>query len=382
MANLSDVKNIPVKTLLSSSALGSAHPDIAEFSEAAHKVNVDRRSADGGKQRGRLQIAIDTLVPTMLIATAKDPEALWSNTVGADITPAYTVAFPAPTVGVGSDLKPDFNTSPHANCGVASVPFPIVPEANLVDLGHTVNYFEYSGKKKGTVVLTYVGIVLTYAIASGSSPASTWTLADGTVITPVGTLRPATSTENADYKPTVANSEWINSIDFPIVYAGDIASLDYDALYNVNQEAPKHHNKQVIAIAGGILHLMYGISTAGVLKWYDLGDVLAAITVAASSPAGSIITAAGSVGTPAVARVLTYCPSGTDVVLDITGNVSGLQQLAFTTTVDLTVAEMAAEVALQAQVFTDAVITSSGEDVLIEAGGVDATLTIDVFTLT
>tara|TARA_R110000851_G_scaffold317339_1_gene480772 strand:+ start:4970 stop:6109 length:1140 start_codon:yes stop_codon:yes gene_type:complete len=379
MANLSDVKNTPRRLRLSALAIGTAQA-FANFAEAGHKLNVDRRSADGGKLIGRVQVgeaAADTF--SMMIATGKDPEALWSNTNGADITPAYTVTYPAPTVGVGSDLKPIFN---NGTAGIASVPFPIVPEAELVDLGSTVNYFEYSGKKKGTVVLVYVGIVLTYAIASGRLPADTWRLADGTIITPVGTLRTATSTENSDYKPTMANTEWINSIDFPVFYAGDIASLDYNALYNDEQKVSSHDNRQVLAISGGLLHLLHGNRDTGVLTWHDLGGILADVTVAASSPAGSIITAAGDTNDPAVARVLTYNPSGTDVVLDITGNVSGLQQLAFTTTVDLTVAEMAIEIAAQAQVFTDAIITSLGEDVLILAGGTDASLTIDVFTLT
>ena len=382
MANLSDIKTVPLSTILSSVALGTPHLS-TEFVEAAHKLNVDQRSADGGKQKGRVQVLDNGSGDySLMIATGKDPEADWSNTNGGDITPAYSIAFPAPTVGVLTDLKPNFNTTTHENCGVASVPFPLVAEADLVDVGHVVNYTEYSGKKKGTIVLTDVSGVLTYAIANGSTPASTWTLADSSTVTPIGTLRPATSTENSDYKPTATLTEGINSVDFPMLYAGDIASLDYSAMYNFEQAPYQHNNNQLVAISGGVLHLLYGVSLAGTLTWYDLGGVLADIVVAVSSPAGSIITAAGSIATPAVARVLTYNPSGTDVVLDITGNVSGLQQLAFTTTVDLTVAEMAIEVAAQAQVFTDAVITSSGEDILINAGGVDATLTIDVFTLT
>ena len=51
MANLSDIKTVPLSTILSSVALGTPHLS-TEFDEAAHKLNVDQRSADGGKQKG------------------------------------------------------------------------------------------------------------------------------------------------------------------------------------------------------------------------------------------------------------------------------------------------------------------------------------------
>ncbi len=285
MANLSDVKNTPVKTILPSSALGSSHA-LAEFPEAGHKVNVDIRSADGGKRKGRIQIAIDADgagAPRMLIARGGRPVDVWDVTDAtvASITPAYTT-IPAPTVGVGSDLKPDFNTTSHDDCGIASIPFPIVLEADLVDIGNSVNYYEDTGKRRGTVVLTYVGAELTYAIATGGFPADPWILAEGTVITPVGTVRPATSTEHADYKPTVVNVSAINSRDFPVIASADLADLSFTELYSEEEHSLVFLGEtSVVRDAGGNnLSLMYGIFDTGAVTWVDLGGFIADVVPA------------------------------------------------------------------------------------------------------
>lgn len=279
MSNLSDVKNTPVKTIVVSLALGASNP-IASFAEAGHKLNVDQRSADAGKQKGRVQVGIDTSIPRLLIAEGKDPEAKWFDTIGSDITPAYTGAFPAPTVGVKTDLKPNFNTT-NDETGVASVPFPIVLEAALVDLGNPVNYREYSGKKKGTVVLVYVGTVLTYAIATGSLPESPWNLSDATVITPVGTAIASTSTDAGDFKPTTLAVTAINSVDFPVISAANLADIDFTELYSEEENTLWRLNETaVITLAAGKYYLMWGTYDGTDVKWFDLGGTLSPITVA------------------------------------------------------------------------------------------------------
>lgn len=280
MANLSDTKNTPVKTIVPSSALGGSHA-LAEFPEAGHKVNVDRRSADGGKRLGRIQIAIDADgagAPRMLIARGGRPTDVWDVTddTVASITPTYNV-IPAPTVGVGTDLKPDFNTTAHANCGIASVPFPVVLGVDLVDIGNAINYHEDSGKSRGTVVLVHEGAVLVYAIASGGKPSDPWVLSSGVSITPIGTLRPATSTEHADYKPKVVATTYINSVDFPVIASADLVDLGFTELYSEEEHSLVFlHETAVIRDAGGTdLALMYALVDTGSVTWVDLGGSIA-----------------------------------------------------------------------------------------------------------
>ena len=130
MANLSDIKNTPSDMILPSSALGRSHK-AEEFVEAGHRVNSDNGAVNGGKMLGRVQVVKDaggSNVPRLYIATGRDPEANWSVTdiTIASIVPAYTL-IPAPVVGVGSDLKPDYrNTNNEDAQGIASVPFPVV----------------------------------------------------------------------------------------------------------------------------------------------------------------------------------------------------------------------------------------------------------------
>lgn len=274
-----DIKNNPVKTIVTSTVLGASHP-IASFAEAGHKINVDRRSADGGKQKGRVQVALSGVVPKMMIAEGKDPEADWFATIGADVTPAYTGAFPAPTVGVKTDLKPNFNTT-NDETGLASVPFPVVLESYLADLGNPVNYREYSGKKKGTMVLVYAGAVLTYAIATGSLPESPWNLANATVITPVGTAIVSTSNAAGDFKPTTLAITAINAIDLPVIDSSDLADLSFDELYSEGENTLWRLNETaVITLDTGKYYLMWGTYDGTTVKWYDLGGTLLAITVA------------------------------------------------------------------------------------------------------
>lgn len=286
MANLSDVKNKPVATIMASRALGSSHP-IADFSEAALKVNVDQRASDGGKYLGRVQIAGDAdgaNAPRMLIAHGGLATNSWSVTdaLVATIVPAYTVANPAPTVGVGSDLKPNFNNTTHDDCGIASVPFPIVALADLQDLGNVVNYHEYSGKTRGAVVIVNLGASYDYAIATGGNPADGWVQSDGTALAVTGTIIPSTSTDAGDGKPVVQTVTSITSVDFPVIASADLVDAGYDALYSTVETSLVRLDETAVVRDGGgnNLALMYGLVDTGAVTWVDLGGAIADVVPA------------------------------------------------------------------------------------------------------
>lgn len=278
-----DIKNTPVDILLSSTALPNAHVS-TEFPEAGHKLNVDQHIASAGKKKGRVQIANTAGVYAMAIATAGMPVSDW-NINGAVVTPGYTGNYPAPTTFANSDTKPNLNNTAEDPCDIASIPMPIILLADLSDLGHVVNYKEFSGKTKGGVVIVDNAGVLNYAIANAGLPESTWSLTNGsgttvTTVTPTGTLRPPTSiVDGNEQKPVAAHAEFLTCVDFDIVTSVNLADLTYKPLYNDEQRVSSHHSSALIVDVGGALTLMYGNYDAGVLTWYDLGDVVTAIPV-------------------------------------------------------------------------------------------------------
>ena len=278
MANLSDVKNTPKALVNSALALPKAYP-FPEFAEAGHQLNTERHN-EGGKKRGACQIAYDAGgtagVRRIMIATGNLPEDKWSvtDTTIASVVPTYTALYPAPAVGVGSDLKPDYRNTANGPWSIASLPFPVVLHADLVDIGNIVNLFEKSGKKRGTVVVVDFGSFLGYAIANGPLPEDAWTVHDGTVLVPVGTPVVPTSTEHSDYKPVVLDVESINSVDFPVFLVADVMDLFYTPLYNPEATTENLNGSQIIVDYGGTeLKLMYGIFTDTQTKWLNLGGV-------------------------------------------------------------------------------------------------------------
>lgn len=281
MANLSDVKNKPVNILVAALALPKAYP-FPEFAEAGHQLNTERHN-EGGKIRGSVQIAYDAGGTVgqraMMIATGNNPEDKWSvcDITIPSVTPAYTALYPAPKVGVGSDLKPNYNNTAGGPWSVASIPFPVVLQSSVTNVGHTINRFEYSGKKRGTVIIVDFTSFLGYAIATGSEPDAPWVVHDGSVLTPTGTPVPPTSVPfGNEQKPVVKQTEYVTSIDFPVVPLADAGDLAYLPLYDeevalVNLAAL--NGAQIIIDAGGNdLKLTYGVFTPTQKLWLDLGS--------------------------------------------------------------------------------------------------------------
>lgn len=371
-----DTKNKLVSVLLSSAALGAPHA-IAIFSEAGHKINLDQHVNSGGKILGRMQVADEgSGVFTAAIATGRAPESDW-HVNGNAVTPAYTPAYPAPTVGVGTDGKPNLN---NGDSDIASNLFPVVLRADLEDIGNPVNYNEYSGKKTGSVVLVDDGGVLRYAIAEGGSNNSTWTMANGNTLTPVGTPIPSTVVNGNEQKPVIPKVDVITCVDFPVVYAGDLASEDYTNMYNEEQTQFRHNNHQVVAYSGGKLRLMYAVYDTGTLTWYDLADVVASVAVAASSPDATITNANGTVGTPATASVDAYTPSGTVVTVDATGDSTGNKVVNFTTERGYSITELIDEVIARATDWGDMLLSRSGDVLVLTVSGTDTTITFNDFS--
>ena len=287
MANLSDVKNTPVALLLPSLALGSSYVK-AEFSIARHRINSDDGAVNAGKKRGAVRVVKDAdgvNTPRLYIAQGRDPEDKWNVTDDtlSSITPIYDTANPAPVVGVGTDIKPDYRNSDGQDGDIiASLPFPVVLQSDLTDLGNVVNYTEFSGKKEGTVVIVDFTSFLGYAIATGSEPTDTWIVHNATVLTPTGTARPPSSGEASDFKPTVSDITSINSVDFPVVDEVDLSDPDFTPLYN-EENGILGIDKHVVVMkdtSANKLHLMFALTDAGqVFTWFDLGGAIANVPV-------------------------------------------------------------------------------------------------------
>lgn len=265
MTRISDEPNVQVPLINPSRALGFAYPE-ADFTEAGGIINSDSQNTAGKKKGAILVSYLPTPNRALMIAGGDQPEDPWFYPDGTVLAPAYTANYPEPIPRLGSDSAPNLN---NGQWSISATTTSIVTLAELMDVAHSVNLFEFSGKKEGAMIIIEDAGALTFALAMGSLPEDPWTYLGAEVI-PTGTPRPPTTVPNiGDGKPVVTETI-CTSIDFPVIDLADLSDINYTPLYNPGAELSNLHATVMCVRSLNLLWLYYSVVGTVNITWNEL----------------------------------------------------------------------------------------------------------------
>jgi hypothetical protein len=177
----------------------------AEIGELAVATNKFNYTGTGVKVLGSAVFGIITgTTRSMFMAKGDTPTSPWANLIGtgADVTPSGSIT----SGSSAGDVKP------RAVAGqVGSTDFSIIPVADLANIGHHINYNEYSGKRYGAIVIADRGAgVYELVVAQGDAPTDTW-VGITTTVSPTGTAIPVAPVKPVSYN-TIAVAIPVNVV--------------------------------------------------------------------------------------------------------------------------------------------------------------------------